>query len=145
MITIDIPMEPSNSLFPNKRHRRGGYFAGVAASTECRQTARYAAMASGPYLEPYPGAVALTIHAGYGYRRQKPDLDATISACKPFIDGLVDAGILIDDNQVVKITATHEKLKGKRGEKLQGFTRIVIEELTPQNATFTHTREEIEQ
>ena len=60
------------------------------------------------------------------------NLDATVSACKPFIDGLADAGIIEDDDQMEKIIATHEKLKGKRGEKPQGYTRIQIEEMACQ-------------
>lgn len=128
-ITITIPIEPSSALFPNNRHRKGGYHPGVSASAECRQTARYAAMANGLHLEPYRGPVHLTIHAAYGYRRTKPDLDATISACKPFIDGIVDAGLLEDDDQVQKITATHEKLHSRGGVKQLGYTVIEIEEL----------------
>ena len=129
MIEVVIPIEPNNHLFPNSRSRRGGFYKGINASQECRATARYAAMASGVHVEPYSGPVALTLFAAYGYKRKLPDLDATISACKPVNDGLVDAGILADDDQVQKITATHAKLKGKRGEKPQGFTRIQIEML----------------
>lgn len=130
MIEVIIPMEPNNKLFPNNRHRRGGYYPGVAVASECRQTARYAAMASGMHIEPINGDVAITLHAAYGYKRVAPDLDATISACKPFIDGIVDAGVLVDDSQVKKITATHEKIRAKRGSKPQGFTRIQIEVLS---------------
>lgn len=129
MLIVTIPMEPNNKLFPNAIGRGGHWGTRSKTHAECRQTARYAAMASGMHIEPFAGPVALTIHAGYGYKRVKPDLDATISACKPFIDGLVDAGILVDDDQVQKITATHEKLRGKRGEKPQGFTQIQIEVL----------------
>ena len=129
MITVTIPMAPDNRLFPNAIGRGGHWGTRAACHAECRQTARYAAMASGMYIEPFNGPVALTVHAGYGYKRTTPDLDATISACKPFIDGLVDAGILADDDQVQKITVTHEKLASRRGERAQGFTRIQIEEM----------------
>ena len=128
MIEVVIPMEPDNALFPNAIGRGGHWGKRSKSHATCRQVARYAAMESGMHLEPIEGPVALTIHVGYGYRRVKPDLDATISACKPFIDGLVDAGILVDDDQVQKITATHEKLPSKRGHQAKGFTRIHIEE-----------------
>lgn len=127
MITVTIPMEPNSNLFPNAIRRSSHWRSEQQARKECRQTARYAAMASGMHTEPFNGPVSITIHAAYGHKRVTPDLDATISACKPFIDGLVDAGILVDDDQVKKYVATHEKLKGKRGEKPQGFTRIQIE------------------
>lgn len=129
MIEVIIPMEPPSELLPNRQHRRGGHYPGVAATKECRQVARYAAMASGVYIEPFAGPVTLTIHAAYGYKRVTPDLQATISACKAFVDGLADAGIIEDDDQVKKIVATHEKLKGRRGEKPQGYTRIQIERM----------------
>ena len=128
-IEVTIPLAPDNTLFHNSRSRRGGFYKGVHASQECRATARYAAMASGMHIEPFAGPVAVTIHAAYGYKRVTPDLDATISACKPYLDGIVDAGILVDDDQIQKITATHTKIQGKHGEKPQGYTRIQIEEI----------------
>ena len=126
-ITVTIPMAPESAMMPNQLSKNGHWSKRAKARRDCREIARYAAMASGMHIEPFAGPVALTIHAGYGHKRVKPDLDATISACKPYIDGLVDAGILVDDNQVQKIIATHEKMRGKRGEKPQGFTRIQIE------------------
>ena len=35
--------------------------------------------------------------------------------------------LIVDDEQIEKITATHYKIKSKRGEKPQGYTRIQIE------------------
>ena len=122
-------MEPDNRLFPNAIGRGGHWGTRAKCHAECRQTARYAAMASGMHIEPFAGPVSVTIHAGYGYKRVTPDLDATISACKPFIDGIVDAGVLVDDDQVQRIVATHEKLHSKRRQKAQGYTRIEIEAL----------------
>jgi hypothetical protein len=41
-----------------------------------------------------------------------------------------DACLLVDDDQVQRITATHEKLHpAKRGDKPQGFTRLRVEPL----------------
>ena len=127
MIEVVIPMAPESAMMPNQLSKNAHWGKRAKVRKECREIARYAAMASGLHMEPYSGPVAITIHAAYGYKRVTPDLDATISACKPFIDGLVDAGILVDDNQVTRYVATHEKLRGKRGEKPQGFTRIQIE------------------
>ena len=126
-ITVTIPMAPESAMMPNQLSKNGHWSKRAKARRDCREIARYAAMASDMNIEPYAGPVHVVIFASYGYKRVKPDLDATISACKPYIDGLVDAGILVDDNQVQKIIATHEKMRGKRGEKPQGFTRIQIE------------------
>lgn len=127
MIEVVIPMAPESAMMPNQLSKQGHWGKRAKVRKECREIARYAAMASGMHIEPYSGPVAITIHAAYGYARVTPDLDASIAAAKPFFDGLVDAGILVDDKQIQKITATHEKLRGKRGEKPQGFTRMQIE------------------
>lgn len=125
-IKVTIPIAPESAMMPNQLSKQAHWRKRAKVRKECREIARYAAMSSGHHIEPFAGPVELTIHAAYGHKRVTPDLDATIAACKPFFDGLVDAGILADDSQVQKITATHQKLRGKRGEKPQGFTRIEI-------------------
>src|SRR5690606_41748921 len=77
------------------------------------------------------GPVELEVHAAYGYKRVTPDLDGTLSACKPMIDGLVDAGIIYDDDQVQRLIVTHEKLKTRKHVKPTGWTRFVIREMEP--------------
>ena len=130
-ITITVPMDPPSALLPNKRHRRGGLYPGIEAAQESRLAAKYAAM-NACNGTPLTGPVHLIIHAAYGHRRVTPDLDGTISAVKPMIDGLADAGVLEDDDQVQMITATHEKLRGRRNEKPTGYTVLTI---TPLEAT----------
>lgn len=127
-LTIVVPMAPASEMFPNRRHRSGGLYPGIAASTKCRTIAKAVARDIAP-REAISGPVELTIHAGYGYRRVVPDLDATISAVKPFIDGLVDAGVLVDDRQIVRITATHEKLRSNRRHRAEGYTELTIREV----------------
>jgi Holliday junction resolvase RusA-like endonuclease len=130
-ITVTVPMDPPSALLPNKRHRRGGLYPGIAAAQEYRAVAKYAAM---PHVNgtPIAGPVHLTIHAAYGYKRVTPDLDGTISAAKAAIDGLADAGLIYDDDQVAKITATHEKLPARKRECVAGFTVLTVE---PMEAT----------
>lgn len=132
-ITILIPMAPPSELLPNRRHRRGGFHPGIAAANTSRTLAKYAAMNAATRTHPITGPVSVTIHIGYGHKRLLPDLDGSISATKPFWDGIVDAGLLVDDDQIVKIIATHEKLKGKRGTKPEGFTRMTITALAQEN------------
>ena len=129
-VKITIPMEPVSALMPNQLEKNNHWRKRADARRECRQMARYAAMASGMYLEPFTGPVALTIHAAYGHDHRTPDLDATVAATKPFLDGLVDAGLLVDDDQVRRLTATHEKLRpAKRGDRPQGYTIMTLEVL----------------
>lgn len=127
-IIVTVPIAPPSDLLPNKRHRRGGLYKGIAAAQDSRAAAKYAAMnvANGSTIS---GPVHLTIHVAFGYKRVTPDLDGTISAVKPMIDGLADAGLIRDDDQIVKITATQEKLRSTRRERATGYTRLTIEEL----------------
>lgn len=129
-ITIEIPMPPARELFPNAEAKRRHWGVRAEMRAECREMAKYAAMETAQRCGPIAGPVTLTIHAAYGYKRTLPDLEATIAACKPYVDGIVDAGVLYDDDQVKKITATHEKLTARRKEKPIGFTRFVITEMS---------------
>ena len=130
-LTIDVPMDPPASLMPNRQQGRMHWTKRAAQTREYREIAKYAAMEAAQRSGPIRGPVAVTIHAAYGYRRQTPDLDATISASKAYLDGIVDAGVLVDDDQVQRITATHEKLRATRKERPLGFTRFVITEIEP--------------
>lgn len=127
-VSVQVPMAPPAELFPNKRHRRGGLHPGIAAAKEYREVTQYAAMehVNGT---PFAGPVHLIIHAAYGHKRRVPDLDATISATKPAVDALADAGLIYDDDQVAMITATHEKLTSTRRHKPTGFTTLTITEM----------------
>lgn len=133
-LTITVPIAPPNALLPNKRHRRGGLYPGIAAATECRETAKYAAMEHVAGA-PIAGPVHLELHVAYGVdpatgrARSLPDLDGTISACKGLIDGLVDAGVLYDDDQIQRITASHERLGVTRKERPTGYTIFTITEI----------------
>jgi Holliday junction resolvase RusA-like endonuclease len=123
-IVITIPLAPDAALLPNRRHRRGGHHPGIAAARELRFAAKCAALphATGTALA---GPVGLHVHVAYPRSRRLPDLDASLSASKGAVDGLVDGGILVDDRQVAAISVTHERL----GKGADGYTRITIVEL----------------
>lgn len=127
-ITITVPMEPPAECFPNRRNRRGGFYPGIEAARTFRMAAKVVAIEHAPSTA-ISGPVDVALHAAYGHKRQLPDLDATLSAAKGCLDGLVDGGILVDDRQVSRITVSHEKLKGKRGEKPVGCTTVTIREI----------------
>ena len=127
-VTIRVPIDPPAELLPNRRHRRGGFHPGIEAAATVRQIAFHAALPHAT-ATTLAGPVALTVHAGYGHGRRVPDLDATLAACKPMIDGIVDTRLIADDRQVARITVLHEKLTGKRGERPQGWTDITLEAL----------------
>lgn len=133
-LIIRIPMAPPSALLPNQAAKQAHWGTRQAARSECREVARYAAMELAPPT-PFPGPVHLTLHIAYGVdpktgrARQLPDLDGSISAAKSFIDGIVDARIIYDDDQVQLITASHERLPVTRRHRPTGFTVMQIEEL----------------
>ena len=120
-VTIRVPLDPPAALFPNRRHRRGGFHEGVEAAYQLRLAAKLAAMPHAP-ATALAGPVALHVHVAYSGGRRLPDLDASASAAKAAIDGVVDGGILVNDRQVTALTVTHERLG--RGE--QGYTDLTI-------------------
>ena len=127
-ITVTIPMAPDSRLFPNKQGKSLHWATRSSARRKSREAACAAAEKVKP-RRPIANDVICTIHAVYGHRRRVPDIDASISACKPFIDGLADAGVIRDDRQIVKLIGTHEKMVQKKGGKLPGRTIITIEEM----------------
>lgn len=127
MIIVTVPMAPDRLLFPNKQ----GKSLHWATRSKHRKISREAAYKAASLLHQkhkITSPVVLTIHAMYGSRRRLPDLDASISACKPMIDGLVEAGLLLDDRQMVKIVATHERVAKESPVAKDGQTVITIEE-----------------
>lgn len=129
VITVTIPLDPPSELLPNNR-RRGtqSVWTEREVTAQARQAARQAALSVAP-PQPIAGPIHLAIHAAYGHGRRLPDLSATHGACKAFEDGLIDAGVMVDDRQVEIIVITHEKIRGKRNERPQGYTTIHVAEL----------------
>lgn len=127
-MTITIDMAPDRRLFPNQAGKSLHWRTRSSARRKSREAACAAAEKVRP-KKPIGHDVICTIHADYGYRRRIPDLDATVSAAKPFLDGLTDAGIFRDDRQIKKIIATHGRMEQKKGGQLPGRTVITIEEM----------------
>lgn len=123
-ITVEVPLDPPSILLPNAK--RNAHWARINQATqEYRECAKYAALNARPRRwEPLTGPVALHIHVGWGRRRRRIDLDAAGSGAKAALDGLVDAHILTDDDQVAVLHVTQEKTP--TGD---GFTRLTITEI----------------
>ena len=117
MITVTVPMCPARELFPNRQGKNLHW----ATRSKHRKISREAASKAASLLhikKTITKPVNLTIHARYGSRRRLPDLDATISAAKPMIDGLVEAGLGMVGPQKVRIVANPGK--GKTGDPSRG-------------------------
>ena len=130
-----VPLAPPRELLPNNRRRGGGAHWSVqaTATTPYRTAAYLAAVAQrgtcggGPLLTGPGVVVAYRVvwpWDRYGARRRLPDPDAIPTACKAVLDGLVDAGVLVDDGPEVigEIRARGER--GQPGEP--GYTEVTV-------------------
>lgn len=122
-ITVTVPQPPPSKLMPNQASKQGSWHVRARERKACREVAYYAALPARP-TSPIAGPVVMTLHVAYPSRRANlPDLEATIAGNKAHVDGVVDAGILYDDDQVRMIVATHEKLAKGEGD---GYTRMTF-------------------
>ena len=121
-ITITVPCAPPSVLLPNQRRKT--HWAKIAKATrELRECARYAALSQMPNdWTPYTGPVVLTLYVGYEKRRRIPDLDASSSACKAAVDGLADAGVIVDDRIVKRLVVEHGRDPAGLGYTTLAFT-----------------------
>ncbi len=109
-LTIVVPGSPDPILSPNRR-RHGFDKAGAVA--QHRRDARYAAVASAQgFTKEQPlfsGPVSVTLLVRWGKGQRSRDLDTVAICCKPYLDGLTDAGIWSDDRQIARLTAMQER------------------------------------
>ncbi len=92
-LVITIDRLPDRHLSPNARQHhlaKAGYVK--TARTEAYLLAR---AVMGDWVAPERAVISylFTLRS-----RRRRDIDNLISACKPWLDGLVDAGVLVDDD-----------------------------------------------
>jgi len=95
-VTIVLPLPP-RVLSPNHMvGSRRGRFAKAAAARKYREIAREATLATGVESGPWEHA---TIQATFYHatRRRRDDVNA-LASLKPAYDGIVDAGLIEDDD-----------------------------------------------
>jgi len=100
---VEFPHLPDPDLNPNNNK----HWADKAKARKNAREAMVAALlsADNPVFipdKPYEAAV-LKIEFVAGFRdpqRGKRDMDNLLAACKPYIDGLKDGGIIVDDSAV---------------------------------------------
>ncbi len=101
-VTIVLPLPPS-ALSPNRPPAsRGGRMKKAAAAKKYRRLAREAAEAEGIESGPWERASvrAAFLHAT---KRRRDDVNH-LAMLKPAYDGIVDAGLLLDDDSEHLIT-----------------------------------------
>lgn len=128
-VLVVIQGTPSSDLLPNRVMRRGGHDAARVAKADARQIAKYTAVqhrntcGGGPIFR---GPVHVTERIVWGKGRRRCDIDAVPLLCKPLIDGLCDAGLIVNDAQITRLTVL-EHDKDKDGP---GWVEIQVEEVT---------------
>lgn len=95
-IVVILPLPP-RALSPNRpAGSRGGRFAKAAAAKKYRMQARRATEAAG--VETGPWELASVTAAFYFATRRRRDQDNAMAMLKPAYDGIVDAGLVRDDD-----------------------------------------------
>ena len=98
-VTIEFNRWPDKALFPNKAGNTLHWAQRSALRKAHREEAYFKA-----YLQPIkiysdlPYKKATILIRVTAKDKRKRDLDGFLTACKPWIDGIVDAGIIEDDN-----------------------------------------------
>lgn len=101
MFMVFIPLLPGAALSPNGAH--GAWGPVSAARKELREATYYAVQERRDRPPPLTRArVGITLYRAkmrlYNSRYRPTDVPNMVSACKPVYDGLVDAGVLPDDD-----------------------------------------------
>lgn len=126
-VTIVVPMVPPATLLPNNR-RKGSFW------TQAKDTDMLRGCASlvSRQIDPIEPPVHVTYRVEwpsdrYRGKSRMPDTDGLATACKAILDGLVDAGVLEDDNAdvVTMVSATQTK-KTRAGVTVVTITSAAI-------------------
>jgi hypothetical protein len=121
-----VPGAPDPALAPNRRHRRGGFYAGVEAAREARSLTGSVARVAFAYVpepRPFAGPVRVAAVIAWPKGRRALDWDSAIGCLKPYVDGLVDAGWLADDRQVRGIEV--EQRRADPGDR-SGWVELTV-------------------
>ena len=106
-IRISLPV-PAKQLSPNARCH---FMAKARITKQARATAAAMALAA---LSTRPQWKRATVKAVWSFPdARRRDLDNLQASCKAYLDGLVDAGIIEDDRELVP--ERPERVKGERG------------------------------
>ena len=133
MISFTVPTLPARALSPNGAH---GSFHEVAAARRALREATFAAIRE-KWASP-PKFVRASITVGYYCTNKKPgdglyrptDVFNAISACKPLFDGIVDAGIIPDDDYTHLVLGSFEIVRTDSLE-LEGLVVVIQHEEAP--------------
>lgn len=113
-VTIELPIPPSACHSNSRVH----WTERATANSAMRQWACYRARAAND-RQPRWHRATITVQAHYDDHRRR-DNDGLLASLKSAIDGIVDAGILHDDDQItyVVLPAMRDRAKGLAGVRI---------------------------
>ena len=116
---IELPVAPDMALSANQTHGRhyGSLSKMRKSAKEDMRRVAHCRAAEENWVCPEVAILHLSFQFADHHRR---DLDNVISACKPWIDGLVDAGVIKDDDMA-------HLLLGKVEARVGAKAKTVIE------------------
>ena len=118
--TLTLEHLPPSELFPNAL-RRIHWSKRAKAEKDAREEAYMLAHSA---EERKPFKKASIAYYFYIPDNRKRDIEALIGAAKPYVDGLVDAGVIVDDDSFHLPIAVARAIKAYNAQ-----TDIVIEEI----------------
>lgn len=125
-LTVTIPTVPASCLLPNTQRRTSHHIWGPEAA-DLRRLTSYAAWTS-PHPVNIPHTyepVRLSCLIAWPKGRKRCDFQAAVHALKAPVDGLVDAGWMGDDKQLVGM----DVVQTRSGDDTGSIT-ITLEETT---------------
>ncbi|MEJ7763160.1 MAG: hypothetical protein WKF80_10260 [Thermomicrobiales bacterium] len=121
---MTIPMVPDSVLLPNAQRRLKHYVWGPHAKSLRAVTYQYAREVV-PGGEVWAGPVRLLCVIAWPKPRRRCDFQAACHALKGLVDGLADAGWMVDDDQVVGMDI--EQVKADPDDRA-GWVRVSMAE-----------------
>lgn len=138
-LTVIVNEVPLAVLFPNIA-RRSSHYRIAEAAAPLRASAKWEAIqAAHPIRWLHSGAifdgpVTVRVCVRWPKPRRMPDVEALATACKPALDGLTDALIWRDDNQIKEICYRQERAGDARG--------CIVVEITSTSGPRTREKDE---
>lgn len=144
-VTVTLPLPPAGM---NPNNSRGGFvqlpngrrlYPKARIAADYRQECGWEMVIHGQRVldgQPAPFYFArLSFTFRWCTGRRAWDADNALSAAKPLVDSLRDAGLLRDDSARRVTYGTVESVKCKRGCRCGGGVEIVIEEITAKESS----------
>lgn len=122
-LTIIFPSLPPSELMPNRS--RSLHWAKLGSIAADARRAGFWLGTEALLVEKWSAPSKASIKYTFRVKNKRVrDLDALVRACKPWIDGLVDSGVLVDDSGWVLSIAGAELVLSDKNETVLEIRRL---------------------